>query len=508
MISKKLVNDQAIKSLCEGVLFPQAELSLRLRAVLLQGIVIVYSRQTMYLVKDVKDVLKSFNDAVLKPAAHINMVEGAARDLTVRPPADTDFFVDPADVQLVDLEEAVRGDGGSVGGGGGGRGMLEPELVVGDYAELSIRREDITLAPDEASGAVVSAAAAASLGDDVLLGGFDFQMDGQFDVDVPLDVELPVDMGTNPQPQNQHPQPGNELLDQIRFDEHDDRATPRRKRGVNSVADNFGKRKRAANMGDDRKTRLEAAVLREWLTLDRITAVERPELPPVVATASKGGDPYAFGIEGVNSSLQSFFGGLWREHAESGEDGSEHESSHDESGRDRRSRAMSIERARDDGGLVPMDMDWGDALMADEQQQQLQQQRDSDEGPARVSDARMPSVSPARPGRSSVFSDHSSEDAAARGFVLPVDSPQREGGEEGDVRTFQLKMLMRRQFDSETEAGRVPAISFDAFTSTVRKRKALANVFYHVLLLASQGQIKVSQDQAYGDIVMQQQKKF
>jgi hypothetical protein len=111
----------------------------------------------------------------------------------------------------------------------------------------------------------------------------------------------------------------------------------------------------------------------------------------------------------------------------------------------------------------------------------------------------LPSVSPARPGRASVFSEGSSEaDLAVREFVLPVDTPQRPGaGEEpGDIRTFKLKALMRQKFEENEK------LSIDAFTAAVKTRKALANTFYHVLLLGSAGQIKLEQKKSYEDIII------
>lgn len=83
-----------------------------------------------------------------------------------------------------------------------------------------------------------------------------------------------------------------------------------------------------------------------------------------------------------------------------------------------------------------------------------------------------------------------------------MDTPQK-ADEPGDIRTFKLKMLMRQEFEKNNDQ-----ISFDAFTSAVKTRKALASTFYHLLLLGSAGQIKFSQAQAYGDIVVTKQVSF
>lgn len=95
--------------------------------------------------------------------------------------------------------------------------------------------------------------------------------------------------------------------------------------------------------------------------------------------------------------------------------------------------------------------------------------------------------------------------------MLPVDTPERGGGggvgggggeDVGDIRTFKLKALMRQKFDDADQ------LSFASFTAGVKSRKALTNTFYHLLLLASAGQIRFDQPLSYGDIIIFKQLSF
>jgi hypothetical protein len=345
VLSKKTVNEQAIKKLCQDVLFPQAELALRLRAVLLQGIVIVYSRQTLYLMKDCKEILKSFQDALHRPqTTQINLSETSAppKDL-VRTLADTDFFVDASDVMLIDMQEAVRA---------GDEVNLDPEHVLGGgFTQLSIRRDDITLRHDDGlSGVVVGSGTVGELDAGELLAGFDFQYEGNMDVEQPL-PPLDDDNNFQEQPQNVDPGTSNELLGQMRFDDDSGAARPQQRR------------KRNRFMLADSKTRMEASVLREWLQDDRVTAIHRPEpfVIPAVNTSSSS-NIYSLNLGGLNAELQSLFLESWQLGV--GEEFSEY-SEHE---RGKRSRASSVEQGRaaqgeDDGGIVAMDMGWVYALM-------------------------------------------------------------------------------------------------------------------------------------------------
>ena len=92
---------------------------------------------------------------------------------------------------------------------------------------------------------------------------------------------------------------------------------------------------------------------------------------------------------------------------------------------------------------------------------------------------------------------------------MPTATPER--GEEDaaqDMRTFKLKMLMRRQFDSLAEEGGDEQLSFSDFVSKVSTRRALAGTFYHVLLLASTGQLECAQEEPYGDIILKKSDLF
>jgi chromatin segregation and condensation protein Rec8/ScpA/Scc1 (kleisin family) len=84
------------------------------------------------------------------------------------------------------------------------------------------------------------------------------------------------------------------------------------------------------------------------------------------------------------------------------------------------------------------------------------------------------------------------------GFALAVASPeqqqQQQNEDVGDSRTFKLKALMRKRFDEN------PEISFQSFTTGVRSTKAFVNTFYHLLILASAGQLRFEQPEPYGDI--------
>ncbi len=353
MLSKKTVNEQAIKKLCQDVLFPQAELALRLRAVLLQGIVIVYSRQTIYLAKDCKDTLKSFQEALHKPhTTQINLPDStsAPKDLVRRPMAETDFFVDASDVLLLGgPSEAVRGDGSAEVG----KLELDQEVVLGDhFSQLSIRREDITLRQDEGLSGVMIGASGGELaagGDEVLLGaGFDFQFDGNVEFDQQeqhMELEAP--------PLDAALAERNELLDMMNLE--DDHATP----GVKAT------RKRVRSMArPDNKTRIEASTLRDWLKEDRTSAIDRPQLAPVILPGVSS-NPRSLNMSGVCSELEAL-----TDVPEM--DGDESFSSDHL----KRSRASSVEQGRanddDDGAVVAMDMGWDDALMADQQQREDQ----------------------------------------------------------------------------------------------------------------------------------------
>ena len=496
-LSKKAVRDQVITSLCEGVLFPQADLSLRLRAVLLQGIVVVFARQAAYLLKDCRDVLRSFHEAVFRTAAPIDMAVGggggggggAARELALPSAEEHSFFVEEGDVVLGDLEELARGGDFVLG---------ELELVVGDGdASLSMRREDITMLAPVSEGA---GGGGGGGGEGVELlggaGGFEFQFDGgEMDIALAGEVRMGDDSEAH---QGTKRARGNELLDQMRFElevSPGEEKKPRTRRAVHQLADS--------------KTRLEASLLRQWLTDNRISAVARPELAAVKRLGSgKGGDPRALNIGGLAPELTGLFAGIWASLPREEEGGDEEVYDDEEEWRRRRS-SVEVGRMESEESAVAMDLGWDESLggAADQSRESLA---------ARMSGGRMPSVSPARPGRSSVFSEASSEggggggsasDAAARAFMLDIDTPAREAGEEeapvGDIRTYKLKMVMRPEF----EAGG-GAISFDQFTASVKSRKALASTFYHLLLLGTSGQIGLHQKSPYGDIVISKQAAF
>jgi hypothetical protein len=344
VLSKKTVNEQAIAKLCHSVLFPQAELALRLRAVLLQGIVVIYSRQTLYLMKDCKDALKSFHDALHKPqSAQINLSDavGTLKDLTrpaLLPSSDVDFFVDASDMMLVEAQnEAARGQQNE---------NPDLELVLADpYSQLSIRRDDITLREDESMSGFVVGDPAAGQGEE-LLGGFDFPFDGN--------VELEHDH--NQQQQQLADAPllpsadeveRNELLDQVNFDDS------------NSTPAQHVRRKRERAMPADSKTRIEASVLRNWLQADRATAIARPELAVVSVHSGPSANPRSLNLTGICSELQGFFAEISDVPADA-----------EESSEFKRGRMSSVEQGRadeEDGGIVAMDMGWDDALMAGNQ---------------------------------------------------------------------------------------------------------------------------------------------
>lgn len=98
------------------------------------------------------------------------------------------------------------------------------------------------------------------------------------------------------------------------------------------------------------------------------------------------------------------------------------------------------------------------------------------------------------------FSDEefASSHAAMDKFRLSVEAVEdkQQNLDQTDLRTYKLKMLMRSKFEEND------ALSFNQFTAGVKTRKAMGSTFYHMLLLASSGQIVVEQKESYGDFLM------
>jgi hypothetical protein len=232
------------------------------------------------------------------------------------------------------------------------------------------------------------------------------------------------------------------------------------------------KRNRVKNIVKDDTIRLSAATMRTWLSSDRGTCIQRPLLQKKSRQVSSA----IFGLPIQSSELLEMFSDLLtvEEHAYS-----ELSSESAAIG----SRVSSIEQGRYDEEVIPMEMEWegsNSRLSSIE---------------ARFSDARLASLSPGPPGRTSFFSPYHNDEEEQ--FQLPIAEPQVEV-EESDIRTFKLKMVMRQAFQTAAEE----TLSFNQLTASVRSQRALAGTFYHTLLLASSGQLKCTQDEPYGDIQM------
>jgi hypothetical protein len=121
-----------------------AAMALRLRATLLQGIIVIFSKQAAYLLKDCASVMKNFIDALHVPVGNltINMAGSGrvrAEAVTLKPQQmEQNFFLD-SDLMDLDLEL-------------GRNEHFDPLILVGESqgggGDLSTRREDITLLPD------------------------------------------------------------------------------------------------------------------------------------------------------------------------------------------------------------------------------------------------------------------------------------------------------------------------------------------------------------------------
>jgi hypothetical protein len=145
--------------------------------------------------------------------------------------------------------------------------------------------------------------------------------------------------------------------------------------------------------------------------------------------------------------------------------------------------SVEFARAVEDGPVPVDDWDQGEVkslfsplLSSHISIEQLQPGRES--AAPRVSDTRLPSISPAAPNtnwseeedRSSNYYASPIAVAAEDAFDLNVsrNSMGMQGTEEMDKRTFQLKALMREHMQE------AHPLSFDTFTNTVRTKKALA----------------------------------
>ena len=194
----------------------------------MQGIIVIFNRQTGYLLKDCQTVTKHFKDA-LQVSVHngnINLTGPATvrADLVTRRPGQIpagdlfDFFIDPNDL-IQDLERAR--------GGLPDEDMFDAEIFLGNESQnpdesFSIRREDITLLPDASSLAPSFVSGAGDFGsefDGELLGNFADELQ-VFD-GAAMDVEVPLDYSNSGRQFEQSETGANPFLDQFNLD-HDE----------------------------------------------------------------------------------------------------------------------------------------------------------------------------------------------------------------------------------------------------------------------------------------------
>ena len=247
------------------------------------------------------------------------------------------------------------------------------------------------------------------------------------------------------------------------------------------------------NALSDAQPRLETGVLREWQKSDRLTSILRPEL--ISAKSGPRKKHRTFGVPNVNAEMASFFGTFFAEKSD------EMDANNSFSPNKSSGRASSVEAARNDSFEK---MNWEGEFFESENNDY------SGGAEARFSakfDPRLPSLSPGKaPGRQSVFSSENDSNPEDN-FFLPVISAD-SADEENDVRTFQLKMLMRKEFKVCSDEKCAEIINFDSFTQSVKSRRGLAGTFYHILLLASIGQLKCVQNEPFSDIEISKTELF
>lgn len=478
-LSKKLVERQDIKRLCDGLQNPVAALALRLRAVLLRGIALVHQRQIGYLLKDARDAWQALQDSSAASASStshsINLPgTGVGRNITLASAGIALSTDAAAELFFIGEQEATRGARGA--------SAVTEVLLLPPVSMHTSQRADITLAPDQsidgggagASGFFLDHGNAPGGDFGLLDGGFGNHDDFLFGPGGDMEIALEP---TQPDAQVRALNP---LLDAL---------------APLGAAD--GRRgARATTMALDPGTRMSSKELRKWLEDDSALRVARPQL----VSAHPLPEPCVFAIGPVAPELAHWYGNLeedmdesaWRS-ATSG------------------SRAASVEQARNQDALAVVE----DPFMFDPNWDALP----AGDAELRFSDPRLPSMSPLGSGRK-----RSRESSAAGGGIeavehyalaqQPLQTPQASPGAAGvdqvDQRTYLLKGLLRSAFVELEERGVAePWLSFDALTSaSARSKTTVARTFYHVLLLASTGHVVCAQERGYGDIVIQKTELF
>ena len=461
-LSKKVIISQQISKLCESVISPTVLMALRLRAVLLQGIVVIHHKQTVFLLKECTSVWKGLQESTKVQPRNTNInLEGTGKA------SNTSISLAVATHNAVDVAEDPFGDESHEQGRGDEMEIaLEASPAVLD---LNIRREEITLQPERMSMVMPEG----EQGEMLAAFGEDFHFDAM-DLEQPLagfeeqplflDEEMPL-AGT----------PHNPLLDRLDLE-----APPSGGKGV--------KRHRSIVIEKDSSTRLPGTVLRKWLADDRHQTVQRPTRMAPSRVKTVASDDQLISMD-INAELQCFLTDHIRSHAD-------YQQSFLES---------SVEQMRGakDDSVDFMDLEW------DEHEQRPSEGGRPSTVPARASDPRLPSISPSGPLQFiSEDEEHSSQYYASPRATAVEDQyrlsvhDQSVADDQTDLRTYKLKMLMRSKFDEDD------LLSFNHFTSAVKTRKAMANTFYHILLLSTTSQLEPIQDVPYGDIVLKKANFF